>query len=446
MIPREITSLSSLSPYLDLSDNLLEGPLPSEVGNFVNLGVLSLSRNRLSGMIPDTISNCVLLEILLMDGNLLQGNIPPVFGDMKGLTLLNLTSNKLNGSIPEDLGDITSLQQLCLAHNSLSGQIPRLLGNQTSLVRLDLSFNNLQGEVPQDGVFKNLTGLSIVGNDRLCGGIPQLHLPKCPNSAARNNKKTTSTSLRIALPTVGAILVLLSVLSLAAFLYRRSMAMAATHLEEKLPPRFTDIELPMVSYDDILKGTDGFSEPNLLGKGRYGSVYSGTLQNGRVSVGIKVFNLQQSGSYKSFQAECEALRRVRHRCLVKIITCCSSIDHRGKDFRALVFELMPNGNLDSWIHSDMESQSRNAALTLEQRLGIAVDVTDALDYLHNGCHPMIIHCDLKPSNILLTPDMSARVGDFGISRILSGSACKAYQNSNSVAGIRGSVGYVAPGN
>jgi Leucine-rich repeat (LRR) protein len=450
VIPREVMNLPSLSLYLDLSDNLLEGPLPSEVGNFVNLGVLSLSRNRLSGMIPDAISNCVVLEILLMDGNLLQGNIPPVFGDMKGLTLLNLTSNKLNGSIPGDLGDITNLQQLYLAHNNLSGQIPQLLGNQTSLVRLDLSFNNLQGEVPQDGVFQNLTGLSIVGNDKLCGGMPQLHLPKCPDSAARNNKKTTSTLLRIALPTVGAILVLLSVLSLAAFLYRRSMAMAATQqLEENLPPRFTDIELPMVSYDEILKGTDGFSESNLLGQGRYGSVYSGTLKNGRVSVAIKVFNLQQSGSYKSFQTECEALRRVRHRCLVKIITCCSSIDHQGKDFRALVFELMPNGNLDSWIHSDsdLESQRKNAAtLTLEQRLDIAVDITDALDYLHNGCHPMIIHCDLKPSNILLTQDMRACVGDFGIARILNEAAKETCVNSNSTIGVRGSIGYVAPGN
>ncbi|CAD6214907.1 unnamed protein product [Miscanthus lutarioriparius] len=450
-IPSSIGNLTGLV-QLTVKANSLEGPIPASMGNLEKLSALDLSSNNLSGLIPREVMNLPSLLLYLdLSDNLLEGplpsevgNIPPVFGDMKGLTLLNLTSNKLNGSIPGDLGDITNLQQLYLAHNNLSGQIPQLLGNQTSLVRLDLSFNNLQGEVPQDGVFKNLTGLSIVGNDRLCGGIPQLHLPKCPNSAARNNKKTTSTSLRIALPTVGAILVLLSVLSLAAFLYRRSMAMAATHLEEKLPPRFTDIELPMVSYDEILKGTDGFSETNLLGQGRYGSVYSGTLKNGRVPEAVKVFNLQQSGSYKSFQAECEALRRVRHRCLVKIITCCSSIDHQGKDFRALVFEIMPNGNLDSWIHSDMESQSRNAALTLEQRLGIAVDITDALDYLHNGCHPMIIHCDLKPSNILLTQDMRARVGDFGIARILNEAARETRVNSNSTIGVRGSIGYVAP--
>jgi serine/threonine protein kinase len=71
---------------------------------------------------------------------------------------------------------------------------------------------------------------------------------------------------------------------------------------------------------------------------------------------------------------------------------------------------------------------------------------DALDYLHNHCHPPIIHCDIKPSNILLADDMSARVGDFGLSRILAECASQTIQNSNSMFGIRGSVGYVAPGN
>ncbi|OEL24044.1 putative LRR receptor-like serine/threonine-protein kinase [Dichanthelium oligosanthes] len=284
VIPREIMNLSSLSMYLDLSDNLLEGPLPSEVGNLVNLGVLVLSRNRLSGMIPDRISNCIVLEILLMDGNLLQGNIPPVLKNIKGLALLKLTGNKLNGSIPWDLGGITNLQQLFLAHNNLSGTIPELLGNSTSLICLDLSFNNLQGEVPKYGVFKNLTGLSIVGNNDLCGGIPQLHLPKCPNSAARKKSKAMPMSIRIALPTVGAILVLISVLALAIFLYRRSKEAVQNR---QLPPRFTDMELPMVSYNEILKGTDGFSEANLLGQGRHGSVYRGTVENGRVSVAVK---------------------------------------------------------------------------------------------------------------------------------------------------------------
>lgn len=84
-------------------------------------------------------------------------------------------------------------------------------------------------------------------------------------------------------------------------------------------------------------------------------------------------------------------------------------------------------------------------LSLEKRLDIAVDIVDALDYLRNHCQPPIVHCDLKPSNILLAQDMSARVGDFGISRILPESASKALLNSSNTIGIRGSIGYIAPG-
>ena len=87
----------------------------------------------------------------------------------------------------------------------------------------------------------------------------------------------------------------------------------------------------------------------------------------------------------------------------------------------------------------------NNTLSLAQRLDIAADIIDALDYLHNHCQPPIVHCDLKPSNILLAEDMSVRVGDFGISRILTESASRTLQNSNSTIGIRGSIGYVAPG-
>ncbi|XP_048542212.1 probable LRR receptor-like serine/threonine-protein kinase At3g47570 isoform X1 [Triticum urartu] len=431
-IPKEIMQLSSISIYLALSYNLLEGPLPSEIGNLVNLEQLILSGNQLSGKIPATIGGCVVLETLLMDGNSFQGNIPPTLKNIKGLTVLNLTNNKLNGSIPGELSNITSLQELYLAHNDLSGSIPELLGYSTSLLHLDISFNNLQGEVPKEGIFRNLTGLSIFGNNELCGGIPQLQLPKCPSS-----KRGLPKSLRIAVPAAVGILVLLVALALAGFLYRKFKSGLR---KEQLSPQ--KIDLPMVSYNDILKATDGFSEANLLGKGRYGTVYKGTLEN--FAAAVKVFNLQQSGSYKSFLDECEALRRVRHRCLVKIITCCSSINHQGQDFRALVFELMPNFSLDRWIHPDIESQNRMGTLSLSQRLDIAVDLVDAIDYLHNGCQPSIIHCDLKPSNILLTEDMRARVGDFGIARILKEAASEASASSLSSMGIRGSIGYVAP--
>ena len=158
----------------------------------VNLKQLSLSGNKLSGEIPNTIGNCRVLEILTMDDNSFQGSIPATFRNMAGLTILNLTNNQLNGSIPSNLATITYLQELYLAHNNLSGVIPELFGNSTTLLCLDLSFNNLPGKVPTNGVFRNITGLSIVGNTALCGGVPQLRLPKCPSSSAiKDNKDMT---------------------------------------------------------------------------------------------------------------------------------------------------------------------------------------------------------------------------------------------------------------
>ena len=107
---------------------------------------------------------------------------------------------------------------------------------------------------------------------------------------------------------------------------------------------------------------------------------------------------------------------------------------------------MPNGSLKIGFIQSLTRPPGQISLSLEQRLHIAVGIMDALDYLHNHCQPPIIHCDIKPSNILLAEDMSARVGDFGISRTLPESSIKTLQSSNSIAGIRGTIGYVAPGN
>jgi serine/threonine protein kinase len=165
-------------------------------------------------------------------------------------------------------------------------------------------------------------------------------------------------------------------------------------------------------FRTLSRVTCGFSKANLLGRGRYGSVYRCTLEEedegAAATVAVKVFNLQQSGSSKSFKAECETLRRVRHRCLLKIVTCCSSAGPQGEEFKALVFEFMANGSLDDWIHPRSSNPTAENTLNLSERLGIAADIFDALDYLHNHSHPSIVHSDLKPSNVLLADDMSAK--------------------------------------
>ena len=126
-----------------------------------------------------------------------------------------------------------------------------------------------------------------------------------------------------------------------------------------------------LSYGMLSKATNRFSEENLLGIGHFGFVYRGILDVERnMVVAIKVFQLPQRGAAKSFMVECEALRNTRHRNLLKIQTVCSSTDFQGNDFKALVYEFMPNGNLHQCIHS-VQKQS---GLSLSQRLTIAVDV------------------------------------------------------------------------
>ncbi|CAO2151922.1 unnamed protein product, partial [Urochloa humidicola] len=246
---------------------------------------------------------------------------------------------------------------------------------------------------------------------------------------------------KVILPIVG-ILLCFSLVLIFILLKRKQKSQSTTLAESHL----IDDKYPRVSYAELVQGTNGFDTNNLIRRGRYGSVYkcSLRLKNTMTTVAVKVFDLQQSGSSRSFISECEALNKIRHRNLISIITCCSSSDLNQNDFKALVFEFMPNGSLHSWLHQDMQTSQQWRGLTLTERLNISVDVADALDYLHNNCEPPIVHCDLKPSNILLNEDLVAHVGDFGLAKILSDTASWQLIDSKSTVGIRGTIGYVAP--
>lgn len=199
----------------------------------------------------------------------------------------------------------------------------------------------------------------------------------------------------------------------------------------------------MISYHELCLATENFSPQNLLGKGSFGTVYKGYLEQG-ISIAVKVLNTEVAGSVRSFLAECEALRNVRHRNLVKLITSCSSIDCKHKEFLALVYEFLSNGSLDSWIHKH-KLHDDGSGLNLLEILNIAIDVSSVLDYLHNGYDVPIVHCDLKPSNILLSEDMTAKVGDFGLARLLMEGENNQSSSITSSNVLKGSIGYVPPG-
>ncbi|KAB2606918.1 hypothetical protein D8674_006635 [Pyrus ussuriensis x Pyrus communis] len=380
---------------LDLQSQNLVGKLSPNIGNLSFLRELSLQNNSFSHEIPPQIGNLRRLQVLRLDVNSFSGSIPHNISYCFNLVVVNFSRNKLVGKIPSEIGLLSKLQKFALEYNNVTGQVPPSLGNLSSLQGLGLSVNNLMGNIPD----KKRKEISITGNTRLYGGSANLQLQvQCSPKCSRKKRK------EISLSTLGNTIL-------------------------------------QVSYDALLKATNRFSEANLIGAGSFGSVYKGVLDEDDKAqlVVVKVFNLLRHGASRSFIAECEALRNIRHRNLVKIITVCSSVDFHGNDFKALVYEFMDNGSLKEWLHLPTGTEElRDHApkkLSLVQRLEIAIGVACALDYLHNHCETPVVHCDLKPSNVLLDNELTSHVSDFGLARFLS---------QTSSVGIRRTVGYATP--
>ncbi|KAM3689768.1 hypothetical protein ACJW31_09G071700 [Castanea mollissima] len=364
IIPKQVIGLSSLSISLVMSHNLLIGELPFEVGNLIHLAELDLSYNRLSGKIPTTLETCLSLERLYLGGN------------------------SFEGAIPESLKTLRGLEEIDISRNNFSRQIPELLSKSLSLEYLNISYNDFEGEVPIDGVFANASKISIFGNEKLCGGLQELHLPICLRKNPHSSGKLLA--LKVVIPTSSMIIFVLILLYFfpACFLVskKRERALAASS--------FDDRKLS-ISCAELLKSTNGFLENNLIGSGSFGSIYKVVLfENGALIVAIKVLNLQQKGASKSFNNECNALRRIRHCNLFKIIFACSSIDHEGNDFKSIIFEFMSIGSLEKWLHPKIDEQHQSKNLRFIHRLNITVDVAYALEYLHHHCQTTIVHCEL----------------------------------------------------
>ncbi|CAL5048796.1 unnamed protein product [Urochloa decumbens] len=437
-IPNTLGNLTKLS-QLSLSQNYLTGPIPSEIFSISTLSIsLDLSNNNLEGSLPQEIGNLKNLIVFSAESNSLSGEIPSTIGECQVLQYLFLQNNTLNGSIPSSLSQMSALEFLDLSNNNLSGQIPKTLENLTTLHHLNLSFNNLDGQVPGLGIFANFTAISIQGNGKLCGGIKGLHLKPCPVQLLPK-KKHKFLVIPIVISVLVTALVILALLCMFLIWRKRT--------KKTIPSAESKHGHPLISYSQLLRATNDFSEANLLGSGSFGSVYKGELNfpdcESTNLVAVKVLKLQTPKAHKTFTAECEALRNMRHRNLVKILTVCSSIDAMGNDFKAIVYDFMPNGSLENWLHPNRDGLEEQRYLNLLERVTILLDVAYALDHLHHHGPEPIVHCDLKSSNVLLDDDMVAHVGDFGLAKVLVQGSSLLQQSSSSV-GFRGTIGYAAP--
>ncbi|XP_057826088.2 probable LRR receptor-like serine/threonine-protein kinase At3g47570 [Cryptomeria japonica] len=475
-IPSGIKRLQKLE-RLFLGGNKLEGSIPSDIGQMQHLGLLNLSHNQLSGKIPDSLCNsqqlrrlllyhnklsgkipvsmqgCQKLELLDLSHNKLEGRIPgEVIARLKNLQFyLNLSGNSLKGSLPQEMskivmaqaidisgnqltglipdsiGDCSALERPNLSHNAFVGPIPHSLSKLKNLEEIDLSFNNLSGQIPPGGLFRNRSVVVLfMGNPGVCGPKNYSLLP-CPIPT----HETHSLLKKVVLLVAGIIAFLLICFGLV-MLWRHKLSKRLVRPSNLI---FRRLGYPKFSYQDLVISTSGFDESNLLGVGNFGSVYKGILRDGRI-IAMKILNFTNEEALKSFKRECKLLGRIRHRNLIRIISAFSYPDLKG-----LVLQFACNGSLEKHLHPDRDDE-HFCKLGLSECLSIATDVAHGMEYLHHDCPLQIVHCDLKPSNVLLDADMTALVTDFGISRLTSTNSVDSL--STTTFALKGSIGYIAP--
>ncbi|KAL6138856.1 hypothetical protein ACLB2K_064135 [Fragaria x ananassa] len=410
-IPASLSNASRLQLF-DFGDNGFTGKLPQNFGslhsvvklnfnvnrlgsgiagdlnflsflaNCTSLVSLGLSCNRFGGQLPASIANLsTQLKVLTLGKNLIYGSIPKGIGNLVNLTSLGLEANYFSDCVPEEIGKLWNLGALHLNHNNFSGPIPsslelhvsgnqlsgeilKTLGNCISLERLLLEGNEFSGSIPQS--MEKLRGLEVL----IFHAIRITSTCMFQQQASFISRGTCPKSDN---PSI-----------LCYCIHHCPFMLAAHSMRKKsggrllTSPSYKDSH-SSISYLELVESTNGFSEQNLIGSGSFGSVYKGLLGGEGMVVAVK-----------------------------------------GNDFKSLVFKFMENGSLDSWLHPRDDDISQRKQLSLIQRLNIAIDVASAIEYLHLHCQPSIVHCDIKPSNVLLDEDMVAHVG------------------------LKGSVGYIPP--
>ncbi|OIS96176.1 PREDICTED: probable serine/threonine-protein kinase At1g01540 [Nicotiana attenuata] len=175
--------------------------------------------------------------------------------------------------------------------------------------------------------------------------------------------------------------------------------------------------------------TNFFAHENVIGEGGYGIVYRGVMEDNS-SVAVKNLLNNRGQAEREFKVEVEAIGRVRHKNLVRLLGYCAEGAHR-----MLVYEYVDNGNLEQWLHGDVGPYS---PLTWEIRMNIILGAAKGLTYLHEGLEPKVVHRDIKSSNILLDKQWNSKVSDFGLAKLLGS------ERSYITTRVMGTFGYVAP--
>uniref|UniRef100_J3L542 Protein kinase domain-containing protein n=1 Tax=Oryza brachyantha TaxID=4533 RepID=J3L542_ORYBR len=304
-----------------------------------------------------------------------------------------------------------------LSTSGLIGGLHLSFMKMESLEHFDLRNNQLDGPIANSILQRVKAGqleLRLEGNpicskvkDRYCG-----------------NKNSTPTVLIAVIVPVVFILLLVLVCILWRFCWKGKSGVQEDYsiYEEETP---LHIDIRRFTYAQLRLITNNFQ--SVIGKGGFGTVYHGILENND-EVAVKVLVETSIAESKDFLPEVQTLSKVHHKNLVALVGYC-----QNKKCLALVYDFMPRGNLQQLLRGGYDS-----SLNWEERLHIALDAAQGLEYLHESCTPSIVHRDVKTPNILLDKNLVAKISDFGLSRAFNA----AHTHISTVAA--GTLGYLDP--
>ncbi|XP_041010398.1 protein NSP-INTERACTING KINASE 1-like [Juglans microcarpa x Juglans regia] len=398
-------------------------------GLVIGLGTPSQS---LSGTLSPAIANLTNLQIVLLQNNNISGRIPTELGRLQKLQTLDLSNNFFTGQVPNTLYHMKSLQYLRLNNNSLSGAIPSTLANVTQLSFLDLSYNNLSGPVPKFHV----KSFSVAGNPLICAtrseecsGTTSLLPSFTSNNLQKTQPSGTTKGQKIALAfgsSLGCVCLLLLGFGFLFWWRQRHNQQIFFDVYEQHHEQLCLGNLRRFQFRELQIATNNFSSKNLIGKGGFGNVYKGYLEDGMVVAVKRLKDGNAIGGEVQFQTEVEMISLAVHRNLLRLYGFCMTATER-----LLVYPYMSNGSVAFRLKA-------KPALDWVTRKRIALGAARGLLYLHEQCDPKIIHRDVKAANILLDDYCEAVVGDFGLAKLLD------HCDSHVTTAVRGTVGHIAP--
>uniref|UniRef100_F6I583 non-specific serine/threonine protein kinase n=1 Tax=Vitis vinifera TaxID=29760 RepID=F6I583_VITVI len=440
-IPKQIFGLKNLTKFLDLhsnglissvpdtlpislqlvdvSDNMLTGPLTPYIGSLVELTKLNLGKNRLSGTIPAEILSCSKLQLLDLGNNGFSGEIPKELGQLPALEIsLNLSCNQLTGEIPSQFSSLSKLGVLDLSHNKLTGNL-NILTSLQNLVFLNVSYNDFSGELPDTPFFRNLPMSDLAGNRALY--ISNGVVARADSIGRGGHTKSAMKLAMSILVSASAVLVLLAI-------YMLVRARVANRLLENDTWDMTLYQKLDFSIDDIIRN---LTSANVIGTGSSGVVYRVAIPDGQTLAVKKMWSSEESGAFSS---EIRTLGSIRHRNIVRLLGWGSN-----RSLKLLFYDYLPNGSLSSLLHG-----AGKGGADWEARYDVVLDVAHAVAYLHHDCVPAILHGDVKAMNVLLGPKLEAYLADFGLARVVNNSGEDDFSKMGQRPHLAGSYGYMAP--